>query len=115
MRYSGEQKTRGQRADKAADTWRRFWPHGQRVSREVESLRASCCVYPVRGETTAADNDAKYTTVVQECQIGRGMNFAIAPSWQNQNIARNAGEYTTLHRTCQALFEANFEIGRYSF
>ncbi|HEU5100745.1 MAG TPA: hypothetical protein VFU22_17070, partial [Roseiflexaceae bacterium] len=69
---------------------------------------ASCCVYPVRGETTAANNATKYTTAADGCQMAVGGSFrGCAELGENQNIVRNAGEYTTLPRTCQENFKSS--------
>ena len=51
----GRIKNQGSAAVKRADTWRRLWPPGQRVSQKGRNAREpSCYVYRVCGETTAA-------------------------------------------------------------
>ena len=53
-RGHGRIKNQGSAAVKRADTWRRLWPLGQRVSQKGRNAREpSCYVYRVRGETTA--------------------------------------------------------------
>ena len=54
----GRIKNQGSAAVKRADTWRRLWPPGQRVSQKGRNAREpSCYVYHLRGETTAATTE----------------------------------------------------------
>jgi hypothetical protein len=77
---------------KVADTWRRFWPHGQRVSRreepECELLRLPGGVRRRRRTTVA-----KYTTGLRRCQMAVGVSFrdCVEPgepgtSWQRGGV-----------------------------
>jgi len=65
----GRIKNQGSASGEAAGTWRRLWPHGQRVSREKEAPKnPSCCIYHSRGETTAVTTRrsiARGTTLVK--------------------------------------------------
>src|SRR4051794_1986234 len=92
---------------KRADTWRRLWPHGQRVSRKGRKAREpSCCVYRVSGETTAVNNEAQYSTEGRWCQIA-------VRAWDSRRCTPpgepgqqcNAAEYTTPRSACQAFCE----------
>ena len=88
-----------------ANTWRRLWPHGQRVSRkDWEAREPSCCVYRVNGETTAVNNVAQYSTLLESCQIAVLTWFvACASRPASRGGVRNEGYYTTRYLACQAL------------
>ena len=60
------------RPEAVADTWRRLWPHGQRVSQKRRAREASCYVYRRAVRRRREMNEAKYSTGRRTCQLAAG-------------------------------------------